>query len=993
MISPLTPLARKGSVDRTPRPSVVAVSQKHSSQLPQSHGYDRISPASQTQHSPRDVDRKPRMRILRERESSDALDSDDSNSRLIQNRDREISRARNRRGDYPSSDTASRHTFGSRGLNSSSASVCSFTTSSRAHSSDPESSSDDEGGHAYRSGPPTAAHGEMADTVDDDEEIDVGLGHAIPGDLYGRRGSLPLPIPGASSTDFGSLLGDNREGGLASCRRPSRSLDDDMSPLSQGLPPTGGNSVHVPRSEPSSRGDWVALEAQAQQNDAEAQDPLAGLNLGYILGGQDISGYRRPSDTLSYVQPLRRSSQGGQAFSFALGWSSGRRSSTATTTSGPDDTFLRHLNKCNEDYITQIGSWTFKREKADGFGRARTPGLASPLGSGSDVQKLLLEGKGKLKEKAGMVAGTQEIWKCEYVGRFKVDRQTYRRTFQLTFSYMIISDVAGVVVADPLKPPHQRVNVRHILDPYSRGNTRGGPSITIHKHSRAIAFSIYRAHNLTTRHRLRPGILLAPKKVQERFTSTKTTAKLATHGLLEDRGGERNPNGQSRRDKDRHKSEDKTPKTKMKLGLETRNEDESGHTNPKGPSNLIDSQVPAKDTPVSDVTNTNHQSSSNETVVSQAQGEDVAKDPFSRETTSDQSTIKSLYSSSRRRDSLDVDPPPSRTPHAETYGTLDSSIIEYVRTRPDRLAEPDSNTSFFKRLLRPLPRSALQPSGHTAGLTSAQLEGNYKPPWMAMAPRARQEETDRVIHNLNNSFKGVGLLPTNAKPSIKSKRPPRPRNHPRVDILEHVPEDSLYMLLPLWPGETDSMSSTSQQASSPVPAPEDRHYLLVYYVPRPKNLNGDQQSSRKRLQTSSSDSPVLPDDRNIILSEFHVCARLVSYNELRGSGVRLPSDGLSVTGPMWEAVQSIPDPAILLGRQSDWVIALYHGRERGIELMPDGLMKLGLCLPLPPRSPPSFPLREEELEENLEPLLSSMGRAAVEMAWAGCIALSSFGPA
>ena len=209
-------------------------------------------------------------------------------------------------------------------------------------------------------------------------------------------------------------------------RRPSRSLDDDLSRLNLAGPPGATNGLS-PRSEPLNRGDWKTLEVLETK-----QDPLSGLNLGYILGGQDISGYRRSSDALSYVQPIRKSSQGNQTFPFTLGWN--RRSSTATTISGPDDTFLRHLNKCSEGYGAQTGSWTFKREKADGMSRPWNPGFASPRSSISEGQRLILEGKGKTKEKVapvytGMVPGTQEIWKCEYVGRFKVDRQTYGRTF------------------------------------------------------------------------------------------------------------------------------------------------------------------------------------------------------------------------------------------------------------------------------------------------------------------------------------------------------------------------------------------------------------------------------------------------------------------------------------------------------------------------------------------------------------------------------------
>ena len=372
----------------------------------------------------------------------------------------------------------------------------------------------------------------------------------------------------------------------------------------------------------------------------------------------------------------------------------------------------------------------------------------------------------------------------------------------------------------------------------------------------------------------------------------------------------------------------------------------------------------------------------------------------SRDSISDQSTVKSL-----RRDSFEFDRPVphTRTTHAETYGSLDSSLIEYVRTRPDhhRTTELDTGTSFFRRLLRPLPRSTGPMYGITAGQTSAQLEGNYKPPWLAMAPRAKQEETDRVISNLNNSFKGVGLLPANTKPTPKSTKKgttARPGNTGRAAVLDAVPDDSLFMLLPLWPGETDSSALAGHEAAPLAPALEERNYLLVYYVAFDSRKEPERRKKGTRhVQSSSTDvaRPVnVQDSRSITLTEFHVAARLVGYNELRGTGVRLPSDGLSVTGPLWEAAQSIPDPATRLQGHGDVAIALCHSRERGIEFLPDGLVKMGLCLPLTPGketvAQDAFGGGEEEIKTL--PLLSPIGRAAVEMVWTGCMALSSFGP-
>lgn len=78
----------------------------------------------------------------------------------------------------------------------------------------------------------------------------------------------------------------------------------------------------------------------------------------------------------------------------------------------------------------------------------------------------------------------------------------------------------------------------------------------IHKHSRAQAFSIFRGHSLPQRHlKTSSSILLAPKKVQEQFTSTRTTSKLSTHGLLEDREKDKDRSAEKERERLRREAE------------------------------------------------------------------------------------------------------------------------------------------------------------------------------------------------------------------------------------------------------------------------------------------------------------------------------------------------------------------------------------------------------------------------------------------------------
>jgi hypothetical protein len=275
--------------------------------------------------------------------------------------------------------------------------------------------------------------------------------------IYARRGSLPIAIPGAVASSHGGIamagiVGDarrEREDGLATLRRPSRSLDDDLRTLNTSFGPGGGLE---PKSEPRSRGDWASLEAhvQAQQQQEQSQpDNYApesnnvyqelGLNLEYVLGAGSAPG-RRSSDAMSYVQAQQRHSSHAPSL---WGWNAaGRRPSTVTVGTAADDTFARHVRK----WDGRLGDWSFKREKADGIGLYNPWGIETKTGLSSkglsEVTRTSDEkAKGKGKEKAadrnksdmGMLPGTQEIWRCEFVGRFKVDRQTVQREFFIIF--------------------------------------------------------------------------------------------------------------------------------------------------------------------------------------------------------------------------------------------------------------------------------------------------------------------------------------------------------------------------------------------------------------------------------------------------------------------------------------------------------------------------------------------------------------------------------
>ncbi|TFK70612.1 hypothetical protein BDN72DRAFT_856799 [Pluteus cervinus] len=989
--------------------------------------------------------------------------------------------------------------------------------------------------------------------------------------------------------------------------------------------------------------------------------------------------------------------------------SNNRRPSTATTASiALGDSFGRAIGKWGGDeYRLQRRDWTFKRERADRPGgvdpsefdstrlstevprtasamrRTSLGGFLTPSQSITTEKSLSTqdyvdslralserekerererereererERKAKAVAWRGMVLNQQEVWKNDLVGRFKVDRKATKP-------------------ADPSKGPQQRLNVTHFRDGFSAPLPVNGPPVTIHKHSKAVAFSISRHYHLRqapahppssvgrsaattgtaaipTRSGRRPGsnetpatkkrasmILLAPRRVQEAFTSTTTTRKLEDHGLLSmlgvtqeqanastamrrqqqqqlhqrgerdrarDRGTskDRREKGKGKeREKDRDREREKESQKERERnriaaiaisqatvsGLskkgkqpESRSQSSSAgsvssstkaassstssfpngatlagnssassyqsvHVYPPAPS--VRSSLPAP--PVSaplpiglQLSNSSSSSTAAETSSSQH------GDPPS----SDHPLFRPSSRTRRRRrggdpydslldddDDSDV-PPPTRTPHSETYGTMDPASLEQRRANDRSHSDPDN--AFPNKIVALFRGKA----GHTnpPAPSNARFDAHYEPPWLVLASRSKQEQQQRVVDNLNSSFKDVGLLPSTHRDKSKTaKRKPKPEGRQSstvpgaiqpVDIFEEVPGDSLYMLLPLWPGDTDPTHEKKLPAGYVRPriACEDRQYLLVYYVPQgdadePRSVgaitDGHESGggrgrkeggsgSKKKSKDSPTHSGETPskrekekdrkekdrdprdrgqhghrrgDDRSILLTSFHISARLVSYRDLQGYGVRVPDEGLTVTGKLESAFDEMPQairernrdkektssmvtpagiggglpflsslspsyspssstnfgtvsaPATSLSsssttalaqsrlvEQMDYVVGVCHSRDAGIEFFPEGLVKMGLCLVTPPTKeiianaqaaaqaekelalggmnseardaigPLNGPgLSEAEAFVPPEPVVSltQIGRAVVEMAWLGGMALTSFGP-
>ncbi|KAH8118949.1 hypothetical protein DFH11DRAFT_410765 [Phellopilus nigrolimitatus] len=906
----------------------------------------------------------------------------------------------------------------------------------------------------------------------------------------GRRGSLPMDIPNYSypgrtasraahqddtrSTDF-----DARALAHAQLRRPSRSVDDDLqraalhlqrkasrvSVAASGAPGSldssgGSGGGATPSSEPDMRGVAMAQAIAQAHLDAQMEggggplafgsgsgpagssdEPYQGLDLDYILsvsgpmggsggasgGAQQLALDLRGSDTwngrMSVGSSVAARDGRDRDANWAEGWgvnyAVGRRQSTATVN---DDTFLRFVKKHDYSYDERKREWTFARERVE-----RT--LEEPrLG--------------------------QEIWRCLWVGRYRVDRIHSKTT-------------------DTSKPLQTRLNIRHLPDAYSKADTYSGPLTFIHKHSRAQAFSIFRGHALPQRHlKTSSSILLAPKKVQEQFTSTRTTSKLSTYGLLEEKTStEVNVSGSGRSgqtasgstsnsattsttsvsgssrvaqssatskgsstDREMPSSPQNTGKLKVTTDKPAEAVDRKGKGVMRSPivstptsvqTSMSEMPTPLTDKVASDVETPHpHRRASREppfehphrnmevenrpvsSIAERSSMTSEGSQQFSSALSAwDQSSIGSSRRDSRRPSDLrqhavrlptvprgsvgSLEEQPIRTSHAEAFAALDPPFIEYLRTHSSNYDDfgQDSQPSRFRglrKLFHTQPvKSASKHSPLSSSSSVAVLEGHYTPPWLTMAARSKQEEQERVIKNLNDSFRDVGLLP-----SFKPNRTRANKKGKRAsdNVFDQIPDESLYMLLPMWPGETDpqSVDLSDDPAAYDIPLHE-RQYLLVYYVPNELNKEKPEDKKRSRgSQTSSATShhsatTTSREIKNTVeLSSFNVLARLVSYKDVNGSGIRVPTNGLSVSGPMIEAMLAIPQIRFQVDDLA-LMIAFCANRERGVEVVPEGAEKLGLCLPRTSPDPDS------------DAPLSPLGRAAVEMAWLGALAVMGFG--
>ncbi|KAJ7821920.1 hypothetical protein B0H14DRAFT_3732815 [Mycena olivaceomarginata] len=438
-------------------------------------------------------------------------------------------------------------------------------------------------------------------------------------------------------------------------------------------------------------------------------------------------------------------------------------------------------------------------------------------------------------------------------------------------------------------------------------------------------------------------ILLAPRHLQEVYTSTNTTKGLRSHGLL-DEGPDRD------REREGANNRDTGSTGQIEKGRQNGGKDKENGRKEKEKAGSSEQQMSSTSSP----TNTHH----NEIIAPPPPPPSVPSmhnhplptgAPFDDRDPNFTGPTLAVWSASssqkRRRDSLDEsdldsgsERLSSRTTHTEAFSTMDASSINQMMLSQD--------------------------------------------------PAGTRHERRKRHDVLTNSFEDVGLLPPK-----KSAGGTRAKKAPvgGVDIFAQVPSDALFMLLPLWPGSTDPASERNAPKQPHEIPTEQRQYLLVSYKPtnkRPpphsKHDKEDGQSKKESSQNSLTSGADEGTDKgcNILLTSYHICASLASHADLQGSGVRLPDEGLPVVGSWHEAW--LTKPQIATRDYGLLVIGMCASRDAGIEFDPEGLVNLGLCIPVPLDTASDEPgLRE----------LTPIGKAVLEMACIGGIAVTSFGPA
>lgn len=592
------------------------------------------------------------------------------------------------------------------------------------------------------------------------------------------------------------------------------------------------------------------------------------------------------------------------------------------------------------------------------------------------------------------------------------------------------------------------------------GVRRKGPAYLIHKHSRCHAFSIFQGFHVTGQKILAShAILLANKTVQNSYATTpETRPRTAPHEPYED-----DPEVQRLQTHNLVDDEPHIPRAR------TRHRGRTIHATTPSP----------KATPVRLAPRPTTVSAK---VPSEVQREQQAGPSSFQATEVDKTGIAELVDKdSSIATASTLTPMPKPTPHSVAFQTLDvhASLSNGTRPEDHSLARGGSGRGldWVRRAFgqKPLPTIPNRSGPIQHGPPSASIDGAYSPPWLLMQPQSVKQEEERIIKNLNDSFRAVGLIPpAKAKPSpaeqirkrnaqVAHEKEKEKANKPISSIIENIPEDALMMLLPLWVEEGLSDTGISNH-HTPI---QERTYLLVYYVPfdsgvgdksrstgagrkrprhgqsREKLLRRPNSHSAMAISTSASTSRCKraggsgsgrelgharthseengqpsgekKQQEQLQLKQqlqqmgqvqtkpkkvtFRVVARMLSYMDVRECGIKLPRFGLAVDAPLSDALVGNPQYYAAQGSFSA-VVGVCHGTESGLELLTDGLDRMGLRHHTMQQAEaqhtallamtPDRPGLQEEIDAHLQPL-TPIGKSVIETILSGCISVLEHG--
>ncbi|TFK38861.1 hypothetical protein BDQ12DRAFT_735106 [Crucibulum laeve] len=575
-----------------------------------------------------------------------------------------------------------------------------------------------------------------------------------------------------------------------------------------------------------------------------------------------------------------------------------KRNVKPTVTLDNMDPFVDSLRQRSKDEI-ELKQWSFFKEKshstpATKYTKRSTPKIPKISWSKSHTWNRNSTISPSLKSPLlkSVVLIIEESWWNDLSGRFRVDPRK-------------MSSVETLV--------NQPIDLRHTLINYLHDHSRTDiPLVTIQKLSQDDAFFITRRYEQTPSKKpshVELGIsarmiFLAPRRLQQAYTSTNLTSKLETHGLLD-------PDSQP-------KTKRPTEKAATHMGKD------------------IDANPP----------------------LNVGRKHRWAKESFSRE-------ARLLPYRLKERQDLACDDdwlyPDIRktTSHCDAFSVLPPHIVVSSQRARRR--------GLFKR-----PGTVV----FTYDTSSSKLgEMPYSPTWITTPP------TLTSLPQKGKHYRDYVESKWTRWPSDFIPRPSKQKRLLEIDecpnIFLDVPPNSPCMFLPLWPSKTDPTSHRKFPFYAHVPI-EERLYLLLWYTDDLPTQEDSKPGSIKRMKSDGTLHPPL-------LKQFHFTARVVRHQDLQGTGVRVPSEGIDVIGPLEDAFNSIPINYhnIYGGAQ----LGQCFGRESGFMFNADALTSLGLCKMATSSDSEMKDGDDLEYEYSLTPI----GHGVLEMAWAGAMALTSFG--